>query len=165
MTHYARIITLLEQEQPRSRAQIMQALQMTGSVVDRVLSELMLRKQIRRVSQGVYAMPSKHDRPIRRIYLAGPMSGLPELNFPAFHRMAARLRAQGYEVVNPAEINANPDAEWLECMRADIKQLVDCDTVAVLPGWSASRGASLEVDLARRLGFNVVWADGLQEVQ
>ncbi|WP_457825134.1 DUF4406 domain-containing protein, partial [Staphylococcus aureus] len=34
-----------------------------------------------------------------RIYVAGPMSGLPELNFPAFHAAAAELRAQGFDVV------------------------------------------------------------------
>ena len=60
-----------------------------------------------------------------RLYLAGPMTGLPELNFPAFHAEAARLRALGYEVVNPAEINVDPAAGWLACMRADIAQLVD----------------------------------------
>ena len=41
-----------------------------------------------------------------RVYISGPMSGLPELNFPAFHAAAASLRAKGLDVVNPAEINA-----------------------------------------------------------
>ena len=58
-----------------------------------------------------------------RYYLAGPMSGIPELNFPAFHRETAHFRAQGHEVVNPAEINSDPAAEWNACMRADIPQL------------------------------------------
>ena len=48
-----------------------------------------------------------------RIYVAGPMTGHPQLNFPAFHTEAARLRALGYEVVNPAELNADPGADWL----------------------------------------------------
>lgn len=39
----------------------------------------------------------------QRIYLAGPMTGLPEHNFPAFHAEAARLRGLGYHVENPAE--------------------------------------------------------------
>ena len=33
---------------------------------------------------------------MKRIYLSGPMSSLPELNFPAFHAEAARLRALGF---------------------------------------------------------------------
>lgn len=90
-----------------------------------------------------------------KLYIAGPMTGYAELNFPAFHAEAARLRALGFEIVNPAEINTDPTAEWLECMRADIKQLVDCDGVALLPGWEQSRGAPIEHNLARDLGLRV----------
>ena len=57
---------------------------------------------------------------MKRIYIAGPCTGYPDLNFPAFHAAAARLRAAGHHVENPAEINADPSAEWLDCMRADI---------------------------------------------
>lgn len=39
---------------------------------------------------------------MKRLYLSGPMTGKPALNFPAFHAEAARLLALGYEVVNPA---------------------------------------------------------------
>ena len=39
----------------------------------------------------------------KTIYVSGPMSGLPDLNFPAFHAAAAELRALGHTVVNPAE--------------------------------------------------------------
>ena len=91
-----------------------------------------------------------------RLYLAGPMTGLPDLNFPLFTSEAARLRSLGYEIVNPAEINADPKADWLACMRADIKQLVDCDGVATLPGWVKSRGASIEVGIAYGLGLPVL---------
>ena len=51
------------------------------------------------------------------IYIAGPMTGKQDLNFPLFHREAARLRADGWTVVNPAEINPDPAAGWLACMR------------------------------------------------
>ena len=96
-----------------------------------------------------------------KLYIAGPMSNYPELNFPAFHAEAARLRALGFEIVNPAEINSDPTAEWLDCMRADIKQLVDCDGIALLPGWEQSRGANIEQTLARGLGLRVYQAKHL----
>ncbi|MFM0022171.1 DUF4406 domain-containing protein [Paraburkholderia azotifigens] len=93
-----------------------------------------------------------------KLYIAGPMTGYVDLNFPTFHAEAARLRALGFEIVNPAEINSDLNAEWLDCMRADIKQLVDCDGVALLPGWAKSRGASIEQYLARALGLRVYQA-------
>lgn len=93
-----------------------------------------------------------------RIYLAGPMTGYPELNFPAFHAEAARLRSLGYDVVNPAEINPDPAADWIDCMRADIRELVTCGTIATLPGWEQSKGATFEASIADRLAMNRVMA-------
>lgn len=97
---------------------------------------------------------------MKRIYIAGPMTGLPELNFPAFHAAAAALRAQGHHVENPAEINADPKAQWLDCMRMDIARLVMCDAVYMLPGWQNSRGALVEYGLAVGLGLQVLHARG-----
>lgn len=96
---------------------------------------------------------------MKRIYVAGPMTGYPELNFPAFHAAAARLRAAGHHVENPAEINADPTAGWLECMRADIARLVTCDAVYLLTGWAKSRGACVEHQLAVGLGLEILEAD------
>lgn len=91
-------------------------------------------------------------------YVSGPMSGLPDLNFPAFHAAAQKLRGMGFEVVNPAELN--PDAEakghtWATCMRVDIKALMECDHIFMLPGWRASRGAKLEHHIAKSLGMTI----------
>ncbi|TKK29527.1 hypothetical protein PspCFBP13528_17495 [Pseudomonas sp. CFBP13528] len=97
---------------------------------------------------------------MKRIYLSGPMTGLPGLNFPAFAAMTASLRADGHVVTNPAELN--PDSgSWTDCMRRDIAALMECDTVATLPGWEHSKGASLEVLIAERLGMTVVNAHDL----
>ena len=63
-----------------------------------------------------------------RIYLAGPCSGLPEDNYPAFHAEAARLRSISFIVENPAENPAPTDESWLAYMRMAITQLVTCDT-------------------------------------
>lgn len=93
---------------------------------------------------------------MKKIYIAGPMTGIPDLNFPAFHAAAKKLRAEGHEVVNPAEINADPSAGWLDCMRADIRELVGCTAIYLLPGWHKSRGATLEHHIAERLGFEIM---------
>lgn len=99
-----------------------------------------------------------------KLYLAGPMSGIAQLNFPRFHAEAARLRAIGYEVVNPAELNnedpnavfattAEYTAHWHKCMRVDIAELLKCDSVALLDGWTSSKGARLEQHVAYELGM------------
>lgn len=92
---------------------------------------------------------------MKRIYLSGPMSGFPGLNFPTFHSMTSSLRAGGHTVSNPAELN--PDGgPWTDWMRRDIAALMECGTVATLPGWEHSKGARLEVLIAERLGMTVM---------
>lgn len=98
---------------------------------------------------------------MKRIYISGPMTGLPALNFPAFNAEAARLRGMGFEVVNPAELNEDPNANWHDCMRTDLKALLDCDTLALLPGWQKSSGAHLEMHVAHRVGIEIVMAKDL----
>jgi hypothetical protein len=92
---------------------------------------------------------------VKRIYISGPMTGRPGLNFNAFHAAAAVLRQYGHEVINPADLNPDPGMSWGECMRKDIAALVTCDEIVMLPGWQESRGASLEHDIATRLGMRV----------
>ncbi|WP_290906303.1 dATP/dGTP pyrophosphohydrolase domain-containing protein [Aquabacterium sp.] len=90
----------------------------------------------------------------KRVYLSGPMTGIADNNFPAFHEWAARLRADGYAVVSPAEI---PEAgSWELCLRADLRELSSCDAIAMMPGWENSKGAHLELHVAHRLGLEVI---------
>ncbi len=96
-----------------------------------------------------------------RIYLSGPMSGVPEHNFPAFNAYAAGLRGRGYTVVNPVEINPDATMSWEQCLRADIKALCDCDGIALMPGWERSKGAQLEQHVAHRLGLNILYVTDL----
>lgn len=60
---------------------------------------------------------------MRRIYLSGAMSGVPDHNFPAFMARAAELRAAGWDVVNPAELNPDTSMTWEECLRIDLREL------------------------------------------
>lgn len=99
---------------------------------------------------------------MKRIYISGPMTGLPDLNFPAFNAAAERLRRQGHSVVNPAEIGSEPGRDWVDYMKADIKALCDCDALALLPGWQNSKGAHLELHLAHRLGLEIGTVDEYQ---
>ena len=90
---------------------------------------------------------------MRRIYIAGPMTGLPDFNYPAFNAEAARLRAIGWDVENPAENPAPPSGEWIDYMRLAIPQLMTCDVIVLLPKWEKSRGARVEIRVARMMGM------------
>jgi hypothetical protein len=97
------------------------------------------------------------------------MRSIPEFNFPAFHAAAARFRAEGVEVVDPAELDEQDPfppgtRSWVDYMRRDLRALMACNAIAVLPGWQASQGAALEVYVARALGLRVLDAMALAEL-
>jgi hypothetical protein len=115
---------------------------------------------------------------IKRFYLAGPMRGLPDFNFPAFHEAAWKLRQAGYEVFCPAERDEREFGEVAEpsgdehafakqvglttmalrrnCFAADVEWICKhADGVALLPGWETSKGARAEKALAEALGLEV----------
>ena len=78
-----------------------------------------------------------------KLYLAGPMRGLPEDNYPAFHAAAQQLRAL-YVVVNPAELLQEHGLPMRMYLQVDLPALLDCHGVALLPRWEFSEGARLE---------------------
>ena len=85
-----------------------------------------------------------------RLYIAGPMSNMPEHNIPAFEQAERDLRDEGHDVSNPAQHGAG-EGTWADYMRRDIADLLTCDAVALLPGWERSKGATLEVHIAEQL--------------
>lgn len=113
-----------------------------------------------------------------KIYLAGPMRGIPEFNFPAFHAATARLREAGHFVFNPAERdiektgvdiskgNATGDnnlAESLhgfnlrEALKDDLVFIcLEADAIALLPGWENSKGVKAEMATAAALGLEIL---------
>lgn len=96
------------------------------------------------------------------IYIAGPMTGIPEYNYPAFHAAAARWRDVGWRVFNPAE-HTLPTAEQEASltadeiralyMRKDIAWVMESDAVALLPDWQKSKGARAEIEVASVLNL------------
>lgn len=91
-----------------------------------------------------------------KLYVSGPMAGYPAHNRELFNEAAKELQAFGYDVVNPAEIDHGPDATWDTCLRGDLRVLLDCEGVATIGEWQASRGASLEVYVAKELRMPVL---------
>lgn len=100
-----------------------------------------------------------------KLYIAGPMTGLPEFNYPAFRDADQRLRRAGYDVLNPADIDAahnpTPDTpqEWDWYMRHALRMVLAAEGIALLPDWWKSRGAALEVSVAAALNLPVRTVD------
>jgi hypothetical protein len=105
-----------------------------------------------------------------KIYLAGPMSGIPANNFPAFDAAAAWLRRMEFDVVSPAELDDPTDRAialadgvsektWGDFLARDVKLLADggVQGIVFLPSWGNSRGAKLEATVGLLCGFSEFW--------
>ena len=93
----------------------------------------------------------------QKVYISGPISGLPfDKVEQSFRDAEIRLQEEGYDVVNPLENGLTKDHSWHEHMKADIKLLMDCDTIYLLQGYTDSKGAMIEYDLARILGYDII---------
>lgn len=88
-----------------------------------------------------------------RVYISGPMTGLVDLNFPAFNEAERLLREAGHEPINPARHGRGEP--WQFYMRMALLDLADTEGVALLDNWRHSRGARLEYKIARELGLEV----------
>lgn len=93
---------------------------------------------------------------LKKLYLSGPMTGIKDLNVPAFTHAAKLLRKAGYVVINPPELDDNEHMDtWEGCLRRDLRYVVECDAIATLPRWTKSRGANLEIHVGRALSMPV----------
>lgn len=97
-----------------------------------------------------------------KIYIAGPMSGLPGNNWQAFDDKERELRAEGWDVVNPAQLDREagmkPDEavdqyNYESCASRDIQALSQCSGIYMLSGWQHSKGACWERALAKHWGI------------
>lgn len=107
-----------------------------------------------------------------RIYVAGPMSGLPNYNFTAFDWATMYLRSLGHEVFNPAEhdreagyVTESFGPHKVEttrlftlegALRWDLARICESDAIALLPGWETSTGAAKERFVAEATGCKIL---------
>lgn len=100
---------------------------------------------------------------LKTIYIAGPMTGLPNFNRENFNRAAARLKKDGWDVKNPADLGDIPGATWEDYIRLGLKSLLTCSTIYMLKGWEGSKGAKIELAVAKELGMKELYEKGLED--
>jgi hypothetical protein len=91
-----------------------------------------------------------------KVYLSGPMTNIPEHNFPAFRAAAKTLRARGWTIISPAEMDETQPIEngtWGQYLARDLLVIAgeNVDGMVFLPCWHNSRGARTEAVI----GLNV----------
>lgn len=125
-----------------------------------------------RLNMDATAAPGRRGK----VYLSGPMRGIPEFNFPAFKRKAEELRAAGWEVFSPAEADISatgydfspehpegketdePGLTARECLARDCKYICEEAThMYMMRGWEKSTGAQAEWALARAIHLPVMY--------
>ncbi len=94
-----------------------------------------------------------------KIYLAGPMRGFRDFNFPEFRKHADYLRQQGHEVFNPADLGL-PQDDIRTIFAVEMNWLCrEAECIYLMPGWQHSRGARAEAALAEALDLKVIRMD------
>lgn len=107
-----------------------------------------------------------------RIYISGQITGLhPEEYEPLFCEAEAKMKAKGYEVINPLEIAKGIDPKlidpathtereiWRTIVKADIRELMECEAIYMLPNWERSEGATLEHKIAEGLQIAIEYEE------
>lgn len=92
-----------------------------------------------------------------KIYISGPMEGVENYE-KNFRRAENYLENQGYEVVNPANIDVTGMSRE-EILKKDIRLLWECDGIYMLKGWQQSCGANREYGFALAKGMGVMFED------
>ena len=113
-----------------------------------------------------------------KVYIAGPMTGLEDFNYPAFKKAAWQVGIAGHDPTNPHTLNeaVNFDAfdyptgdpaaaardgfDIRAAARRDLLALTECDAIYLLPGWENSAGARAEKAVADWLGLAEFKMDG-----
>lgn len=88
------------------------------------------------------------------VYIAGPMTGLPDYNRKAFSDAEDAIRCHCKDILNPAR---HPDGwEHSRYMRHAVRDLLLSTVVVFLPGWQQSKGAKFERHMAEIMGLRIL---------
>lgn len=164
----------------------------SGSSDDKILCEWNKTDEFTKLERvyitvSVEDLEEIDGQPTRRIYISGPITGIYEGNKSVFEAAERDLSNQGYEVVNPHKLDHSRaekmqlefdeeqsnglsleqmkekvDKIHAEYMRTDIKALCECSHMALLPGFANSKGAKMEIEVAKMIKIDIIYAFTLE---
>lgn len=125
-------------------------------------------------------MKTIFEKGFKKVYISGPIFGQQDGNKNAFKEAELKFNAMNFEAVNPHELHGidwenqwneklskreiTVMEHWAGYMKTDIAALVKCDFLALLPNWESSKGANIEIAIAKSLGMPIINATDMQEV-
>lgn len=86
-----------------------------------------------------------------KVYLAGPITDLAELNLPEFRFVEDLLKQKGYSVTVPHDLFEGIDTSnftHADYMAVCLPQIKEHDVVMFLDGWKESKGSVMEMEEA-----------------
>jgi hypothetical protein len=108
----------------------------------------------------------------KKCYISGKITGLTiEEARENFREASLHARFLGYEPVNPMNIVSDteePKSEkdkWSWYMKADLKEMMDCDAILMQDNWEDSKGAIIEHNLAKDLGYVILYKGRHQKTE
>ena len=110
---------------------------------------------------------------MKKVYIAGPMTGYENFNFDAFYAAEAKLTGMGFYALNPAKLDRSfegwdkypPEgfvpsrADYIRFMDRDLNALQGCDFIYMLKGWEKSKGANVKFTYAIFIGLEVIYEE------
>lgn len=123
-------------------------------------------------------MKKIYDLNLKKVYISGPMSDVENLNFEEFEKAEIKMKSFGFEVFNPHKFmeletkafnesiqGLTKNEVWVKYMKVDlIKMLQECEFVLALNNWERSRGATLELFIAKSLGMPIIHHETYEEL-
>ena len=99
----------------------------------------------------------------KTIYISGKITGTEDYE-ERFRKAEMELRSRGFNVLNPVKAGkwlerylAPEVPTWIQYMKQAIKSMMSADSVYMMKGYKESKGARLELFLAKILQYEIIY--------
>lgn len=105
---------------------------------------------------------------MKTVYIAGPVTGRPNLNEHTFRVVENALRSMRKPPIVPHDLvhkSCNHTQAMHTCLGLLTNPATRPDEIVVLPGWEKSEGTMMEIQLADNLGLPITFLSHLDIVK